>query len=245
MTIFSRLPVFILSLAFIASWHIGSVFSQEDDPLNSLLLRMQRDSVVTVKDSDPDQFDEPEDEPIISPDAPAIHSGTLVPVGDPTDDIEIHVFDEPAPQDDEPVTAVPEIKTPEITRPQPSLEGLLSPRPQRPLPTPEPLVNGRPATATKPVPPPGTYVGIDALAVGCAFAPQMLKVLNDEIINGLNGRNVMGRFNTWRGYAHATLNNTNSTRTGTEVNSRARLSWYDEMYRDPLAAVFKADHFSR
>jgi hypothetical protein len=73
----------------------------------------------------------------------------------------------------------------------------------------------------------------------------MLKVLHDEMVNGLNGRNAMGRYNTWRGYIHSTLNNSNAPTTRTEVNNYARLSWYDELYRDPLTSVFKAEQFSR
>jgi len=83
------------------------------------------------------------------------------------------------------------------------------------------------------------------LSVGCPFAPQMLKVLYDDMMNGLSGRNVMGRFNTWRGYMGATLNNTRSQTTRTEVNGRARLSWYEHLYRNPLESVFETEEFSR
>ena len=88
-------------------------------------------------------------------------------------------------------------------------------------------------------------VSIDDLTVGCPFAPQTLKVLHDEMVNGLNARNVMGRFNTWRDYMSSVLNNTNMPETGSEINALARLSWYEGLYRDPLMSVSSAEQFSR
>ena len=86
---------------------------------------------------------------------------------------------------------------------------------------------------------------IDDSKVGNPFASRILKTLHDEMVGGLKSRNVTGRFNTWRGYMNSTLNNTNEKRTGTEVNALARLSWYEELYRDPLTSVSKAEQFSR
>ncbi len=231
----------------VISGYACHVIAQEDDTLSALLQQMQDDSETTTELLD----DEPVDEPPISPGAPAIHSSRDVVSADESEEEEVDLEEyqeEAQHEDNEGETML------ETTKPKSLTEGLSSARTQHPRQTPEPLLDRmkpqqgstpEPKQETKPPVEPGGYVAINDSTVGCPFAPQMLKVLQDEMINGLNGRNVMGRFNTWRNYMHTTLNNTNSQMTGTEVNARARLSWYDELYRDPVASVFKADQFSR
>ncbi|MDR3109394.1 MAG: hypothetical protein LBU65_06870 [Planctomycetaceae bacterium] len=86
---------------------------------------------------------------------------------------------------------------------------------------------------------------IDASRVGDPNASKKVRLLYDEIINGLKARNATGRMGMWQGYARSTLNNTNSTSTGSEVDGRARLSWYVEQYNDVLKSAINADEFSR
>jgi len=91
-------------------------------------------------------------------------------------------------------------------------------------------------------------VGLDKIdpdSVGNPFSAKMIKLMYDEINNGLNARGVMNRFYMFRDYARMTLNNTNRLVTGSEVDGRCRLSWYDKLYRNPLDSVFEVEEFSR
>ncbi|MDR1958217.1 MAG: hypothetical protein LBQ54_04115 [Planctomycetaceae bacterium] len=86
---------------------------------------------------------------------------------------------------------------------------------------------------------------IDPASVGTAYSPQMIKLLYDEITNGLNARGMTNRYYMFRDYARMTLNNTNRLVTGSEVDGRCRLSWYDKIYRNPIESIFEVEEFSR
>ena len=257
---FLRLFVLMFLLVFFTQGFSSSVFSQDDDSLSELLRKIQDDSAAedAEEDEDTEKSGAP---PIISPGAPAIHSGKVVtPVDDEDeeedeedDEEEVEVADNDERElEDSLIDSVHKEEDDEgevmldATIPRSLTGGGLQPlrQQQSQQATPGPTTVN-PNQQIKPSVPPGTYVPVDDASVGCPFAPQMLKVLQDEMINGLNGRNVMGRFNTWRGYMSSTLNSTRTSKTGTEVNGLARLSWYEELYRDPVMAVFKADQFSR
>ena len=236
-----KVLAFVFSFVLLVHGYGHPVFSQDDeDSLNALLRRMQENS---SEDEEPRDLEESDDQPIISPGAPAIHRGNMVPVDEADDESDLEdSLDAPLHEDDEDEQML------ETTKPRTLSGGLESGRPRILKQTPEPVFN-QPVKPARPNAPsalaPGAYVPIDDSTVGCPFAPQMLKVLYDEIVNGLNGRNVTGRFNTWRSYMRSTLNNSNSLRTGTEVNALARLSWYEELYLDPLTSMFKTEQFSR
>ena len=250
---------FVLVVTFLLSEAIAlPTFSQESssDSLSDLLRKMQdaeadgendEDNGEAIETAEPD-----EDESPVSPGAPAIHGGKNAArpnKGDEEEEVkeedgeeEVNLddyHDETAHDDDDGEDML------ETTKPRSLTDGMSSTRPQHPRQTPEPTVLENKPKETPSVRVQGGYVAIDDSAVGCPFASQILKILQDEMMNGLNGRNAMGRYNTWRGYMQRTLANTNSQITGTEVNARARLSWYEELYRDPVAAVFKTDQFSR
>ena len=244
-----KVLTFVLSFALLVHGYGHPAFCQDqddDDSLDALLQQFQEDS---SEDEDPRDLGESDDHPLVSPGAPAIHSGSNIVTADDDDDDDDEEENELeesqdvlAHEDDEDDQML------ETTKPRTLTDGLQSVRPRVPQRTPDPILNQPDKPARQGVPSavaPAGYVPIDDTTVGCPFAPQMLKVLYDEMINGLNGRNVMGRFNTWRGYMRSTLNNTNALRTGTEVNALARLPWYEELYFDPLMSVFKAEQFSR
>ena len=243
--VYIKVFAFVLSVALLVHGNGHPVFSRDDDDsLSRLLQQMQEDSPADSSgEEDFPDLDESDAPAIVSPGAPAIHSGrNMIPVGEEEDESELeNSLDVPLHEDDEDEHML------ETTRPRTLSDGLQSVRPRVPQQTSEPVFNqpDRPNLPMRPNAVPGAYVPIDDTTVGCPFAPQMLKVLYDEMINGLNGRNVMGRFNTWRGYMRSTLNNTRALRTGTEVNGLARLSWYEELFLDPLTSVFKAEQFSR
>ena len=227
----------LLSLALLLTQTVSTIsVSQDDDLLGALLQKMQDDTTPTDESEPAEEIQE--DEPAVSAGGPAIHS-LRDAMSQTEEEVDLEEYEEDAEHHDEQGEEMLE-----STKPRPLTEGLSSGRSPRPQRTPEPTTEQEPQ-GLKPTILPGEYVAVDDSTVGCPFAPQMLKVLQDEITNGLNGRNVMGRYSTFRNYMHTTLNNTNAAMTGSEVNSRARLSWYNEIYRDPITAVFKTDQFSR
>ena len=246
----------VLVAIFLLSGVIASpTFSQESssDSLSELLRKMQDGETNVEEDNGQSNNGEAvetvepgEDELPVSPGAPAIHGGKNVIRPNKEDEKEEEevdldeYHDEAGYDDDEGESML------EATKPRSLVDGMSSTRSQHPEQTPEPTIVLEDTTRkTQPTNVQGGYVAIDDSVVGCPFATQILKILQDEMMNGLNGRNTMGRFNTWRGYMQKTLANTNSPFTKTEVNALARLSWYEELYRDPVAAVFKTDQFSR
>ena len=250
----NKTAAFVLVAIFLFSGAIAlPAFSQESGDSLSELLRKMQDIEKNVNEDNGDEVIETEepsgDESPVSPGAPAIHGGKNAVRSDEEDEedekeeeeVDLDEYrDETGHDDDEGEDML------ETTKPRSLIDGMSSTRRQHPEQTPEPTVVTEDKTGkTPPVNTQSGYVAIDDLAVGCPFASQILKILQDEMINGLNGRNVMGRFNTWRGYMQRTLANTNSQATNTEVNALARLSWYEELYRDPVASVFKTDQFSR
>lgn len=86
---------------------------------------------------------------------------------------------------------------------------------------------------------------VDPDAVGDPHAPTKVKLLYDEIMNGLKARNISGRMAMWQNYARSTLRNTNSLNSGSEIDGRYRLSWYTKLYSDVIRSVIDAEDFSR
>ncbi len=86
---------------------------------------------------------------------------------------------------------------------------------------------------------------IDATRVGDPHAADKLRLMYDEIVNGLRTRNMSGRYEMWKNYAKATLRNTAGLNTGSELDGRCRLNWYKSLYADPIKSVHEASEFSR
>lgn len=87
--------------------------------------------------------------------------------------------------------------------------------------------------------------GGDPSKVGHPHSQQLVKMMYDEIQAGLNTRNMAGKYGMFKSYAGRTLNNTRGVNTGSEIDGRCRLSWYDRLYRDPIRSVFEVEEFSR
>ncbi|MCL2745200.1 MAG: hypothetical protein FWE67_15260, partial [Planctomycetaceae bacterium] len=86
---------------------------------------------------------------------------------------------------------------------------------------------------------------IDGSKVGDPHAKDKIKLMYDEIINGLKSRNMHGKYEMWKNYARSTLRSTTGLNTGSEVDGRCRLSWYTQLYSEPIFSVFAAEEFSR
>lgn len=87
--------------------------------------------------------------------------------------------------------------------------------------------------------------GGDSDSVGHPESSRLIRMMYDEIINGLNSRNMASKYGMFRNYAGTTLNNTRGVNTGSEIDGRFRLSWYDRLFRDPIRSVFEVEEFSR
>lgn len=80
---------------------------------------------------------------------------------------------------------------------------------------------------------------------GFPNAQQALKEMYDDVVGGINTRRVNSIYEMWKRYAASILTKTNKFYTGLELNNRCRLRWYDQLYRNPISAVFYVEVFSR
>ena len=80
---------------------------------------------------------------------------------------------------------------------------------------------------------------------GDPLAAGVVKLLQDEIRQGIERRNVEGRFAQWRRYTAAKLDSTAGPRRTSEITGNARLSWYDWMMRHPIESISAAEAFTR
>ena len=90
-----------------------------------------------------------------------------------------------------------------------------------------------------------TWKMIDASLVGDPHAVDKLKLMYDEIINGLRTRNVTNRYEMWKGFAKGIMRDTAGINTSSELDGRCRLSWFQKLYDEPLRATFSAEEYSR
>ena len=90
-----------------------------------------------------------------------------------------------------------------------------------------------------------TWKVLDASSVGDPFAPDKLKLMYDEVINGLRTRNITNRYDMWKGFSKGILRDTAGVNTNSELDGRSRLSWYQKLYADPVRSVFEAEEYSR
>ncbi|MDR0391346.1 MAG: hypothetical protein LBH59_05535 [Planctomycetaceae bacterium] len=86
---------------------------------------------------------------------------------------------------------------------------------------------------------------IDPSRVGDSNGVPKIKLMYDEVINGLKSRNITGKYERWKEYARTTLRNSSGINTGSELDGRSRLKWYEKLYNDPIYSVFEAEEFTR
>ncbi|HID74938.1 MAG TPA: hypothetical protein EYP56_02965 [Planctomycetaceae bacterium] len=81
--------------------------------------------------------------------------------------------------------------------------------------------------------------------LGHPLAPGIISLVEKEIVGSLQRRGISASFARFRSYAAAKLEATARPSTGSEVNGRCRLSWYDHLLRNPLKAPAEAEAFTR
>ncbi|MDO5566323.1 MAG: hypothetical protein Q4G59_06665, partial [Planctomycetia bacterium] len=82
-------------------------------------------------------------------------------------------------------------------------------------------------------------------AAGYPNAATAVTEMYNDIIRGMNTRQVTPLYQQWRKYCAQVLARTSALNTGNELNNRCRLSWYDELYRNPIATVSVMEEYSQ
>ncbi|GAB4132454.1 MAG: hypothetical protein Kow0040_13210 [Thermogutta sp.] len=85
----------------------------------------------------------------------------------------------------------------------------------------------------------------DSDAIGNSLAAGIARLLRPEVEQQLASRGVNRQFEQWRSYAASRLNATAGPYGGSEINGLARLSWFDQLLRDPLRGPVEAEEFTR
>lgn len=81
-------------------------------------------------------------------------------------------------------------------------------------------------------------------SVGHPLAPGIMVLLEQEILSGLRDRGLQEHYARFRAYSGRMLDESAMSRGG-ELTGNCRLSWYDRMLRDPVAAPAQAEQFTR
>jgi hypothetical protein len=81
--------------------------------------------------------------------------------------------------------------------------------------------------------------------LGDPLAPGKIKLLEEEIANGVTNRGITDMFQRWVSYANGRMDISAGRFTGSELTGNCRLSWYDWMMRHPLSAAAEAERFTR
>lgn len=81
-------------------------------------------------------------------------------------------------------------------------------------------------------------------SVGEPLAQGMMVLLEREMVAGLKDRGITDQYARFRAYSGQMLDQSAAGRGG-ELTGNCRLSWYDEMLRDPILAPAKAEQFTR
>jgi len=86
---------------------------------------------------------------------------------------------------------------------------------------------------------------IDPTSVGNPYAVDKLRLLYDEVLNGLRTRNVANRYEMWKNFARGIMRDTAGINTRSELDGRWRLSWFVKLYDEPIRSMFEAEEYSR
>ncbi len=82
-------------------------------------------------------------------------------------------------------------------------------------------------------------------ALGSPVASSLASQVKQEIESGIKTRSLEGTFRQFRSYGAGKLDSTAGPVQTSEVTGNCRLSWYDQMYRNPLDAPVEAEQFTR
>ena len=86
---------------------------------------------------------------------------------------------------------------------------------------------------------------IDPSLVGDPHVVDKLKLMYDEIMNGLRSRNITNRYEMWKTFGRGIMRDTSGINTRSELDGRARLSWFLKLFDEPIRSTFEVEEYSR
>ena len=80
---------------------------------------------------------------------------------------------------------------------------------------------------------------------GFADAQKATQEMTNDLVSTLNARGGTSLYDRWRAYDAGVRRQTSALESGSELNGRCRLSWYEKLYADPLRSAGEVEFFSR
>lgn len=81
--------------------------------------------------------------------------------------------------------------------------------------------------------------------LGFADAQKAVREMSGDLLSTLQDRGGEWLYNRWRLYNSGVRRQTSALESGSELNGRCRLRWYERLYSDPLRSAGEAEYFSR
>lgn len=81
--------------------------------------------------------------------------------------------------------------------------------------------------------------------LGFADAQKATQEMSNDLLSTLNARGGASLYDRWRAYDAGVRRQTSALESGSELNGRCRLRWYEKLYADPLRSAGEVEFFSR
>lgn len=81
--------------------------------------------------------------------------------------------------------------------------------------------------------------------LGFVDAQKATQEMSNDLLATLNARGGASLYDRWRAYDAGVRRQTSALESGSELNGRCRLSWYEKLYADPLRSAGEVEFFSR
>ena len=81
--------------------------------------------------------------------------------------------------------------------------------------------------------------------LGFADAKKATQEMTNDLLSTLTARGGMSLYDRWRAYDAGVRRQTSALESGSELNGRCRLRWYEKLYADPLRSAGEVEFFSR
>ena len=81
--------------------------------------------------------------------------------------------------------------------------------------------------------------------LGFVDAQKATQEMSNDLLTTLNARGGTSLYDRWRAYDAGVRRQTSALESGSELNGRCRLRWYEKLYADPLRSAGEVEFFSR
>ena len=81
--------------------------------------------------------------------------------------------------------------------------------------------------------------------LGFVDAQKATQEMTNDLLSTLTSRGGTSLYDRWRAYNAGVRRQTSALESGSELNGRCRLSWYEKLYADPLRSAGEVEFFSR